>query len=399
MAMTVDIPSPVAVRREMAHPAVDLSVLCQDLFSSFTRSDQRRWGEIYVEGLATVPGRKSIRRIAEDVAGWRADQCLQQFVNQSPWDWEPVRSRLAHHLTAELRPKAWVVEEVVFPKNGNASVGVAKQYAYSAGTTMNCQLGIAVCLAGENIGGPVNWRLLLPPAWTRDGSQRARAHLPEYERHRTRWDHVLDALDEMTDDWKLLPPPVVIDAHDAAPAEPLLAGLEERGLRYLVRVPSSTPVARRMAAGPQTVTEVAETMRRGGRTLTVASSVAPGRSQFMAVSLAEMTRPNEVGSGQSYINTRRLVAEWSPRRHAARAVWLTNLNFSRMPDVIDLIRLSDRTGDELQRMGDDCGLRHFEGRSFRGWQHHVTLASVAYAYRMLFQMQTRDLPSVVSAVG
>jgi SRSO17 transposase len=50
-------------------------------------------------------------------------------------------------------------------------------------------------------------------------------------------------------------------------------------------------------------------------------------------------------------------------------------------------------------MGDECGLRHFEGRSFRGWQHHVTLASVAYAYRLLFQRQTRDLPAVVSAVG
>jgi SRSO17 transposase len=399
MAMTVELPSPAA-RRETAYPAVDLSVFCQDLFSSFTRSDQRRWGEVYVEGLATVPGRKSIRRIAEDIAGWRADQCLQQFVNQSPWNWEPVRSRLAHHLTAELRPKAWVVEEVVFPKNGNASVGVAKQYAYSAGAMMNCQLGMAVCLAGEQIGGPVNWRLLLPSAWTQDRTRRTRAHLPEYESHKTRWGHVLDALDEMTVDWKLPPPPVVIDAHDAAPVEPLLAGLEERGLRYLVRVPSGTPVAGRTAGGPHTVTEVAaESMRRGGRTLAVALGGSPGRSQFMAVGLSGMARPNELGPGHSYIGTRRLVAEWSARRYVAKAVWLTNLNISRLPDVVDLIRLSDRTRDELERMGDDCGLRHFEGRSYQGWQHHVTLASVAYAYRLLFQMQAQDLPVYASAVG
>src|SRR4051794_19428637 len=106
-----------------------LSLLCDDLFSSFTRADQRRWGEVYVRGLADVPGRKSIRRISQLVVGWRADQRLQQFVNQSPWSWEPVRMRLAHQLTAQLEPVAWVVSEAVFRKNGDLSVGVARQYA------------------------------------------------------------------------------------------------------------------------------------------------------------------------------------------------------------------------------------------------------------------------------
>ncbi|GAA3436544.1 hypothetical protein GCM10018954_061530 [Kutzneria kofuensis] len=40
----------------------------------------------------------------------------------------------------------------------------------------------------------------------------------------------------------------------------------------------------------------------------------------------------------------------------------------------------------MARLNDGFGLRHFEGRSFRGWHHHVTLASAAHAYATLSAM-------------
>jgi SRSO17 transposase len=97
--------SATAISTREASPAhiVELASLCRDLFASFTRSDQRRWGEVYVRGLLSVSGRKSIRRMAEQVVGWEAEQCLQQFVNQSPWDWVPVRRRLMEH----AMPSEW----------------------------------------------------------------------------------------------------------------------------------------------------------------------------------------------------------------------------------------------------------------------------------------------------
>ncbi|MFD1050963.1 transposase, partial [Kibdelosporangium lantanae] len=99
---------------------------------------------MYVNGLVSVPGRKSIRKIADLVVGWRAEQSLQQFVNQSTWKWEPVRRSLAYQVNGMIRPRAWAVQEVVFPKNGDSSVGVARQYAPSAKRVLNCQLGLAV---------------------------------------------------------------------------------------------------------------------------------------------------------------------------------------------------------------------------------------------------------------
>ena len=37
-----------------------------------------------------------------------------------------------------------------------------------------------------------------------------------------------------------------------------------------------------------------------------------------------------------------------------------------------------RIEHDYRELKDALGLDHFEGRSFRGWHHHVTLVSVAH---------------------
>jgi SRSO17 transposase len=242
----------------------DIPEHCHPHLSSLARSDQRRWGEAYVRGLVSVPGRKSIRRIAEEVLGWRADQCLQQFVNQSTWNWEPVRQSMAQQVTDLIRPKAWVVTEAVFPKNGSSSVGVAKQYVPSAGRVLNCQLGLAVFLAGNDASCPVNWRLLLPPSWDGDEARRTRTHLPEAQQHRPRWHHLVHAVDQMSVGWQLTPAPVLYDATHEPDLEPRLRSLEDRGLHYVVRVSANAPVTGARGGRVPTLGEVAALAGRAG---------------------------------------------------------------------------------------------------------------------------------------
>lgn len=322
-----------------------LTPFCEDVFSTFLRSDQRRWGEVYVQGLVSVPGRKSIRRISDHVVGRPVDQCLQQFVNQSPWDWAPVRQRLAQLLVEAIRPKAWVLEEVVFPKNGANSVGVARQFVHSAGRLVNCQVGLALVLVGEHGGCPVNWRLLLPRSWDEDPDRRGRTRLPHHERSKPRWRHLLEAIDEMVIDWGLPPAPIVLDARATPRVDPLLAGLAERGLPYLVRVTPGT-----------------------------LSSIGPG---IAARPLLEPVRPRlHAVAGRPYEGNR-----WQTGP-GARPIWLAD-GRSRLPDLAGLVGLRNRAAAELTRASAESGLQHFEGRSFPGWHHHVTLVSVAHGYRLL----------------
>ena len=101
---------------------------CNDIFRTLYRVDQRRAGKTYLHGLLNCPGRKSIRRMAAMTPGCHSEQSLQQFVNQSPWDHEPIRQRLMNYLVQALRPQAWVIEEVAFPKHGRYSAAVERQF-------------------------------------------------------------------------------------------------------------------------------------------------------------------------------------------------------------------------------------------------------------------------------
>ena len=77
----------------------------EEMLSSLARKDQRRWGEVYLRGLMLDGRRKSIEPMAARLEDGD-EQCLQQFVNQSPWRWEPVRERLAVRLCEAIEPAA-----------------------------------------------------------------------------------------------------------------------------------------------------------------------------------------------------------------------------------------------------------------------------------------------------
>lgn len=399
--------------QHLANPDISgLPALCDDLFSSFARSDQRRWGEIYVHGLLTVPGRKSMKRISDLVAGGGAEQCLQQFINQSTWEWEVVRRDLAHRLVEPLQPQALIVKEVVFPKNGDHSVGVARQFAQSVGRMLNCQLGIVVFLAGPAGSCPVNWRLLLPPAWDSDHGRRTRAHLPDHEHHGPKWQQVVEVVDETVRDWRLPSIPIVVDMRHDGDVSALAQALEAHGLNYVLRVSANRPAVtvRPTQAAPRTLSfadVISGSTRSNALIRWHLASQRPGGGQLIATRL-----PNEpLSSGhesrfrpaparprphsqQRRSTTRHVAAEWPSTRRGARTTWLTTLDASALHQLPDYISLHDRISADLEAMYDLSGLRHFEGRSFSGWHHHVTLVSVAHAWQYLDPVTVRVGPVV-----
>ncbi len=382
-----------------------LSEFCNDLFYSFTRSDQRRWGELYVRGLLTVPGRKTVKKISDLLTGGGTEQCLQQFVNQSTWDWAMVRKDLATWVSSETDLKAWVVKEVIFPKNGARSVGVTRQFTQSTGRVQNCQRAIAVFLASAHGSCPVNWRLILPPAWDRDRGLRESARLPEGERCRPAWRYALDAIDEMTSDWDLPPAPVIMDIHLEQHVGALMTGLESLGLNYMLQVAPSRP-ATMIDSSPSERRAVSfgEVITKALKGNTPASSmwqlpaIRPGKSPFIVTSLPgtgpgmvasrpssqarlvpAQSRPTACPHPQRYV-----AAEWSPVRRSAKSTWLTTLDPVQRPGVVDLAALNDQVDADLADLYANTGLRHFEGRSFPGWHHYVTLVSVACGWSHLY---------------
>jgi SRSO17 transposase len=114
-----------------------LSCFLEDLLSPMGRSERRHWARVYVQGLLLDGERKSIEPIASRIPG--ADvQALRQFVGQSPWAVEEIQRRLATKVVDLLsQAEVWLIDDTSFPKAGNQSVGVARQYFGALGKVAN----------------------------------------------------------------------------------------------------------------------------------------------------------------------------------------------------------------------------------------------------------------------
>src|SRR4029453_9692939 len=222
---------------ELASVREGREAFADDVFESLPRKDQRARGECYLRGLMLDGRRKSIEPMARRL-GEGHYQALHHFVAVSPGDWRPGRPPLAEELVGALQPTAWAVDDTGFPKDGEHSVGVQRQYCGTLGKTANCQLGVSVNAVTEAASCPLDWRLFLPESWEDDMSRRAACHLPERVRHRPKWQLVLDMLDEL-DQWGLRPPILVADAGYGEVGE-FRQGLDDREIGYVVQVKADT---------------------------------------------------------------------------------------------------------------------------------------------------------------
>ena len=143
-----------------------------DLLEPLGRRERRHWGSVYVRGLLLDGERKSIEPMAARLAEGNV-QAMQQLIGQSPWPWQPIWERLARRMTAELAPDpGWVIDDTGFPKQGQHSVGVGRQYSGTLGKTANCQVAVSLHQVGPEDRTILGWRLYLPASWAQDPQRR-----------------------------------------------------------------------------------------------------------------------------------------------------------------------------------------------------------------------------------
>lgn len=379
---------------------------CDDIFQALNRADQRRAGETYLHGLLNCDGRKSIRRMASMTPGNQSEQSLQQFINQSPWDYHPIRERLLNRLVRAVKPSAWVISEVAFPKHGRYSAAVHRQYVRSQQKVSNCQLAAVAILASPEYSIPVNWRLMLPEPWGADAERRARARLPEHEKPRPYWQYQVETIDDMTLDWGMTPAPVVVDARQLPTVNLLLSALADRDLQHVVNVSGNLQV--RFAPDQHRPAGGMPVIRTGARSMIWKGSIGdlvqklpdPGRitaswpdadgehkhrSQFLTIPVMPV-RPESASRPSGPKQEYQLVVEWPFGKPQPRGYWITNVTDRSLTDLVTLIKLPRLVDTRIEEFADRFGLRDYEGRTFAGWHHHVTLVSAAHIFSLLDAM-------------
>ncbi|MQS06059.1 IS701 family transposase [Streptomyces alkaliphilus] len=383
-------------------------VFAEQLFGPLPRADQRRWAEVYLQSLLTTPGKKSVRRLAATVSDSpTASQSLHQFINASPWDWMPVRRELTHWVEQRLTPRAWVVDLAVMRKRGEHSCGVHRRFVPSTGRSVTCQVGIGAFLAAPGAAVPVDWRLLLSGPWTRDAALRTRARIPEHVGPRTIEQHVLSLVDALTGVSRHPSVPIVADLSTTPGAPALIRGLALRNRDFVVAVPDGITISlghhlrvhHRHSAGHRAPTLTGRSLFTGepdDRTRIVTVPPAPGRARSLTV-LTGIVHLPEASAGGSAPRTYRMLATHPGAGRSPSRLWLTNLTHARMADLVELTRLFSGTAGSMREMERDFGLLDFEGRSYPGWHHHMTLTSAAHAFSHLHHRGVPQERALVSA--
>jgi SRSO17 transposase len=383
---------------ELARVRGRLVAFAEELFESMGRSDQRRWGEVYLRGLMLDGKRKSIEPMAARLEDGD-EQCLQQFVNQSPWRWEPVRERLAVRMSGVIEPEAWVVDDTGFPKFGDKSVGVARQYSGALGKVGNCQIGVSISAVTPQASCPIDWRLYLPEQWDQDPRREA-CRVPDEARHEPKWKLALDIIDELLG-WGIEAPPVLGDAAYGDVTEFRL-GLQEREIAYVLDVKSTTsalpedaepqrpdyqgrgrpPAPRyRRPFGSVAALATAAGLDAYRRVTWREGSRGPMSSRFVALRIRPANVKLRRADPDGELPVRWLLAEWPDGKDAPTDYWLSNLPADTpIERLVELAKLRWRVEHDYRELKDALGLDHFEGRSWPGWHHHVTLVCVAHGF-------------------
>jgi SRSO17 transposase len=424
--------------QEIAEVQPRLLGFAAEMLGGLPRKDQRAAGELYVRGLLTGGQRKSMQPMAARLG---ADhQRLQQFITSSTWDYAAVRAGVARWFAGSWPVDALVVDDTGFPKDGDASPCVARQYSGTLGKTGSCQIGVSVHLAGEHASCAANWRLFCPQSWddkaladpvqaARAAARRSRAGIPDGVRHAEKWRLALEMIDEMAGPGGWGVPELAAARGGARPVAVADAGygdvtafrleLAQRGWQYVVAVKGATsahpgsarpaPATRRPGPRPAAppyprppaslrtlaiahADKTCQVTWRQGTKATKGNPAASMTSRFLAIQVRPANRDIPRASDGSLPDCW-LLAEWPPEADEPTDYWLSNLpEDTPVAELVRLAKIRWRIEHDYRELKTGLGLDHFEGRSYLGWHRHVTLAALAQAFCTLLRTDPKAPP-------
>src|SRR3712207_1812612 len=201
----------------------------------------------YCTGLLLPGERKSIEPMAARLAPAQVQakhQSLHHVVAKAAWDDAAVlRAVREYALPAIARHgpvRYWIIDDTGLPKQGQHSVGVARQYCGALGKQDNCQVAVSLSVANEHASLPIAYRLCLPEAWAADAERRAKAGVPEEVGFATKPAIALGQLHQALEEG--VPVGTVLGDAGYGDDTDFRVGVGDLGLRYVLGIRSATSV-------------------------------------------------------------------------------------------------------------------------------------------------------------
>ncbi len=362
----------------------------------------------YCTGLLLPGERKSVEPMAARLAPdnvRRMHQSLHHLVADAPWNDEAVLDAALDFVLPAMLARgpvvAWVVDDTGFPKKGQHSVGVARQYCGQLGKQDNCRVAVSLSVTTETSSMPVALGLYLPEGWANDRERRDQAGVPAEVQFRTKPEIALAQIRRARS--RGIPEGIVLADAGYGTDTGFRSELSKLDLRYLVGIqstatvwkPGEEPKPARPYAGtgrpprllrrdakhkPVSVKELALSFpAEAWKAVTWREGVKQKlRSRFAALRVRPAHR--DYWRAEPYPEEWLLV-EWPKGESQPTKYWLSTLPAETF--LTELVRTAkhrwiiERDYEELKQ---ELGLGHFEGRGWRGFHHHATLCLTAYGF-------------------
>src|SRR5665213_523395 len=397
----------------MGHSRSDASgsrfeVYVQGLVSVIGHADRAKPLRDYCMGLMMPCERKSVEPMAAITAPERTGaqhQSLLHFVGEGRWSDEKVLAKVRELVLPRIERhgsiEAWIIDDTGFPKKGQHSVGVARQYCGQLGKQDNCQVAVSLSLANHHASLPVGYRLYLPEDWANDSGRRRKTGVPGEVSFKTKTEIALEQITAACEAG--LPRGVVLMDAGYGNNSELRADITALELTYVAGIQSNTTVWAQ-GTGPlppkqwSGIGRPPTLLRRDGKHQPICvKELALGlpkrvwrvvkwregsaewlSSRFARVRVRVARRDYKLTESRS---EEWLLIEWPDGEEEPTKYWLSNLPKDiAFRQLVDIAKLRWRIERDYQELKQEVGLGHFEGRGWRGFHHHATLCIAAYGF-------------------
>jgi len=348
-------------------------------------SRQRHCFASYAIGLMSEIERKSLEPIAASLtddpkAAERLHHRLQNFVADAPWPDAHVRRIAARYALSALQKRApiqtWICDDTSFPKSGDHSVGVQRQYCGALGKVSNCQVAPSLVVATQYAHLPIDMTLYLGQTWADDPARRKKAQIPDDVQFKTKPALMLELIERARSDG--IPPGIVLGDSAFGDNGAFRQGVRALALHYILGVHLSTTVCRVGKHGPGTPLRIDKIIaalpksafrryhfRQGSR------GPLSARFAFLRVQVPQDEMDKSLW----------LILEWRDDEGTPSRAHLSSLPATTSRTrLIYLMRERYRTEQVYRECKQELGLDRFEGRKWRGFEHHVTVVLCCYAF-------------------
>ena len=368
------------------------------------RSERRVAAASYVSGLLMPGQRKSIGPMAARLG--LDPQRLQQFITDSPWDEEQLWQVIRQEVIPHFEPiEAWIPDETGWVKQGKHSVGVNHQYCNSIGKQANCQVSVELVVSNGFVAAPVAGRLYLPQSWAEDPERRAQAGVPPKTTFATKSQIALELIEQALVD-QVAPAPVLGDAAygDSFAFRQRLRELKlefflqvtpEEHLGWTQEVPTVLKgkyrklVDEKLAASARHLMDIARSLPTEAWKH-CSWTTAGGQRHHTRIAWQEIFLARGLKEPNGKLEKLWLVVDWPKGAQEPYHCYLAH--FHRQPSKARCLKLSRsrwHVEQYFQRSKDDLGLDHFEGRSWRGFHHHLVMSAIAYLFILTIYLEAK----------